>query len=320
MKRETPGLQVALIIFVMLTIVLGVTSFIFFSQYREAVLAAKASQQQSQEHLAEVQAMSQQVAALKDWMSGRENIALDDLQEDNEKDMTNIAAYPQDIRCYHTALAFQQHAMGDANAELVECKEAAQQRDDYIQTWEGTKTPQVERHAEAARKAMEEASARAAEFRRRRQEITAEYKSMYQGLQEIHRRANAERAEAEKRHAQLAKAHEKLTWDYKLLLDKYKRLLGRHGGEKIPQGRVVRVSSQLRTAWIDLGRADSLPRRTEFDVYPGSAFQLAPAEKKGEIEVTKVLEDHLAEACVTKDEISDPIIGGDKIHSQTWDP
>ena len=36
MARENQGLQVALIIFFMLTIILGVTTFIFFRQYEEA--------------------------------------------------------------------------------------------------------------------------------------------------------------------------------------------------------------------------------------------------------------------------------------------
>ncbi|MFH1266474.1 MAG: hypothetical protein ABIK89_12165, partial [Planctomycetota bacterium] len=42
MARENQGLQIALIIFVMLTIILGVTTFIFFRQYEEA--AAKAAE------------------------------------------------------------------------------------------------------------------------------------------------------------------------------------------------------------------------------------------------------------------------------------
>ena len=36
MRRESQSLQIALIVFVMLTIVLGVTSFVFFHQYDEA--------------------------------------------------------------------------------------------------------------------------------------------------------------------------------------------------------------------------------------------------------------------------------------------
>src|SRR3990172_7686159 len=41
MARENQGLQIALIIFVMLTIILGVTTYLFFRQYEEADIKAK---------------------------------------------------------------------------------------------------------------------------------------------------------------------------------------------------------------------------------------------------------------------------------------
>ena len=38
MARENQGLQIALIVFVMLTLILGVTTYLFFRQYEEATL------------------------------------------------------------------------------------------------------------------------------------------------------------------------------------------------------------------------------------------------------------------------------------------
>ncbi len=43
-------------------------------------------------------------------------------------------------------------------------------------------------------------------------------------------------------------------------------------------------------------------------------------EKKGAIEVTQILSDHLAEARVTDDQPSNPIVAGDKIHTVLWSP
>ena len=45
MARENQGLQIALIIFVMLTIILGVTTFIFYRQYEEAAIKAGEAEQ-----------------------------------------------------------------------------------------------------------------------------------------------------------------------------------------------------------------------------------------------------------------------------------
>jgi len=43
MARENQGLQIALIVTVMLTIILGVTTFIFYRQYDDANTKAKAA-------------------------------------------------------------------------------------------------------------------------------------------------------------------------------------------------------------------------------------------------------------------------------------
>ena len=43
MARENQGLQIGLIVFVMLTIILGVTTYLFFRQYEEADGRTKAA-------------------------------------------------------------------------------------------------------------------------------------------------------------------------------------------------------------------------------------------------------------------------------------
>ena len=42
--------------------------------------------------------------------------------------------------------------------------------------------------------------------------------------------------------------------------------------------------------------------------------------KKGTIEVTQILGDHLAEARIIDDSLIDPLVPGDKIYTPLWDP
>ena len=51
MARENQGLQIALIIFVMLTIILGVTTFLYVRQYGEAAKNASEMEQKANEVL-----------------------------------------------------------------------------------------------------------------------------------------------------------------------------------------------------------------------------------------------------------------------------
>ena len=86
-------------------------------------------------------------------------------------------------------------------------------------------------------------------------------------------------------------------------------------------GEIRWVDQRLGMVWINLGRADALPRQITFSVYPPDTTDLTAAGgQKASIEVTQILGDHLAEARMLDDTISNPIIPGDKIHTPLWAP
>ena len=72
--------------------------------------------------------------------------------------------------------------------------------------------------------------------------------------------------------------------------------------------------------WINLGRADALQQLTSFSVYPIDTNDVTEGSKKGSIEVTQVLEDHLSEARIVEDEPGNPIMPGDVIYTPVWAP
>jgi hypothetical protein len=89
------------------------------------------------------------------------------------------------------------------------------------------------------------------------------------------------------------------------------------GSFEFADGRISWVN-QDGTVWINLGTADSLRRQVTFSVYDADQHDAKKATKKASIEVTKLLGPHLAEAKVTEDDLTNPILTGDNIHSQVW--
>ena len=84
------------------------------------------------------------------------------------------------------------------------------------------------------------------------------------------------------------------------------------GSFDVADGRVSWVN-QNGTVWINLGAADSLRRQMTFTVYDADQHDAAKAEKKGSLEVTRILGDHMAEARITEDDPKNPIITGDQV-------
>jgi len=89
---------------------------------------------------------------------------------------------------------------------------------------------------------------------------------------------------------------------------------------EVPDGEIRWVNQHNGTVWIDLGRADGLSRQVTFSVYPADVTDMARGGKKGSIEVTQLLGDHLAEARIVEDATADPLMPGDKIFTPVWSP
>ncbi|MGQ0634400.1 MAG: hypothetical protein ACT4QC_07315 [Planctomycetaceae bacterium] len=98
---------------------------------------------------------------------------------------------------------------------------------------------------------------------------------------------------------------------------------------EVPDGKIVLVDNALKRVWIDLGEADGLRPRTTFSVYRrtnsgvgrGSApHAIGPEDIKGKIEITRILDEHQAEARIIEDDPYNPMGKGDPIYSPIWSP
>jgi hypothetical protein len=84
-------------------------------------------------------------------------------------------------------------------------------------------------------------------------------------------------------------------------------------------GKISWVDQANRTVWINLGTADGLRPQVTFSVAAEGLDDAQAAEKKGSIEVTRVEDAHMAEARITFDEDTNPLLPGDRIYSLVWD-
>ncbi|MEM9365989.1 MAG: hypothetical protein AAGD07_08320 [Planctomycetota bacterium] len=87
------------------------------------------------------------------------------------------------------------------------------------------------------------------------------------------------------------------------------------------QGEVTYTYRQGNVVTINLGSADALRPGVTFGVVDRDDTRLSDAKIKASIQVTKILNDHLAEArVIRRPAIRNPIIPGDKIYSPFWAP
>ncbi len=89
---------------------------------------------------------------------------------------------------------------------------------------------------------------------------------------------------------------------------------------EVPDGVIRWVDNQNGLVWINLGSADNLPKRMTFSVYSKSHNGVARGTEDiiGAIEVTRIIDEHNAEARITHDDLYKPMAKGDPIFTPVW--
>jgi hypothetical protein len=97
---------------------------------------------------------------------------------------------------------------------------------------------------------------------------------------------------------------------------------------EVADGLIDFVDSGSKLVWLNLGSADRLQEKTTFSVYTKSHSGIGrdgehgrgPEDIKGSIEVTKILGPHASVARVITEDFERPISKGDPIYTSLWSP
>jgi hypothetical protein len=88
-------------------------------------------------------------------------------------------------------------------------------------------------------------------------------------------------------------------------------------------GLVRWVDNTAGMVWVNLGSDDGLRIKTTFSVYKKDHHGVGrrgAEDIKGQIEVTRILDGHSAEARILNDSLYDPVAKGDPIYTPLWSP
>jgi hypothetical protein len=85
-------------------------------------------------------------------------------------------------------------------------------------------------------------------------------------------------------------------------------------------GQVTKINPSTRTVWINLGNYDNLQKHLTFSVQPQGVPPGSNIKPKGRIEVIQILDSHLAECRILEDDLNNPILAGDNIYTPLWEP
>jgi hypothetical protein len=318
-QNQSLGLQIALCIFTMLTVVLAVSTFTLYRRAEQAGWQVQTAEQESHRARLAVAQGLEENRELKRLLGFGPNEPLPAVQTQFAEDMQpyrgGLAA--QDLY-YRPVVRYLQETVNHHSAELLRAAEENQRLKDALAAREGVAAHRLEKANGLTVAAVRERRDAEHAAKQDLQRLADENRDLQQAVTRLHKSMDAARAEAEK---------EISAWEHKQRatlkeLQQYKDQWNdlRRQQALVAQGTVRHVSYALNLAWIDLGYADALRALVPFDVYAPETVRLDPRKRKGQVEVTHVLEPHLAEVRLVTQKPNDPLLEGDKIRSTSWTP
>lgn len=337
--RDNQGLQIALILFVMITVVLAVTTYVFFRKSEENKILKEAAQKAADDN--QTKARTYQAAyelvrrtvgknSLNDAELASRRSELQGLGGEVANEVAAIEKrFDDDMKMYGEGLTAQTVSYVDLPQNLVNVinqrnELVDQLRRDYAQLDQQRKNELDAEKAKTAQAAKAQADAQAAldaaqaNFEKDRGDLNSEKQKLAAATSEKDKRYKEMQDSKDKRISELATRNEDLN---NLVIAKDRQLdIKSQESFDLPSGAVTFVNQSAGTVWINLGTADGLQRNTTFTVYDRDQSNFSRAERKGVIEVTRVVDEHLAEANIVEESNSNPILSNDIIYTPTWSP
>ena len=321
--NKPTAVHFSLVFFVMATLILGVTTYLGWKKYYEDEAKLLAKDKEITDRGAELSTLRASTDATKNLIGSTfTNIGADaadagtvngDLAaaiqqyggpEAGDSAKTTMMNLRTALDNANNEIAALQLALNDSKSQLTSLETGAKNQIDAFQESQESSEQQLQANITARREAIDEKNAEIDAIKKALNEAQVQKGQIQDQLDRYRRDTEAE----------IALLEQQIDF-YKGQIDE----LTREGFER-EDGHIVSVDNTTRTVWIDIGSAESLKPQISFSVFTADHRGIGRGVEdiKAKIEVTRILEPHLAEARILDEDLFRPISEGDPIYTPLW--
>ncbi len=319
MARENQGLQIALIVFVMFTLILGVTTFVFYRQYDQEKDKAAAADQEKSKVAKDLATAQSEIADLKRVLGFGASDTLQVIGQEVLRDMLPFASLPEADRVYRKVVQHLNDTVQKKNQALAATENDKAQLQKQLADRERDAGTRIQQHEEEVKKTGADLAQVTAGFKKSEGELNAEKDKLLTERKEIEDKGNQQIKGLQ----DAVTVKDKDINRARTVADEYRRQAEalQHTTFEIAHGKILDIINQ-RTGrvYVNLGEADGLRRLTTFGVFTSATDDVSQAEKKASIEVIEIMGPHLCEARITDDKPGNPVVKGDLVFTPIWAP
>jgi hypothetical protein len=314
--RDNQGLQIALIIFVMLTIVLIVTTYMFFRSFSDQRDKATALEQQNLDKDTKMRSAIAEAADLKSLITAAPNEGVDVLKKTAAEEFQVHGENLTDKNQNYRGLVEQLIAkIRKHEAAITTLTAQAAELNDKIKTNDEAAQKQIASYDQQMAKATDDLKGERQTFNDNRKTLTDQQTQLAAGFEA----KQQQRDQAVQEYTgQVSTLTDNLAKTEKLLAALRNKEALESKAIEFPDGKVTHVNQKSRLVWLNVGPAEGLRRQTSFVIVAPEDGNPIKSTPKGMIEVVRLTGAHQAEARIVEDDLSNPIMPGDNIFSVVW--
>ncbi|HKD37643.1 MAG TPA: hypothetical protein VKB78_12615 [Pirellulales bacterium] len=322
--RESQGLQIALIIFVILAIAMSVTTYLAFTNFKETEKKLQEAQKQATDANSKEQVAKTENENLKQLITGSPSDDWTKVHDsafgkiNNELAALGLGTLPDDQKNFYKVLdqfsITVKKSYGDVESRDRDLKQLKAQLDS-----DANKAMQKLKAAETARdQAMQKLTEEQAAYKKSIDDLTKEKDTLIQDKGEKDKKLEEQKTGYERQITEMNAQVKRAKDDVAAIKEELKKYY--HLDPSASGGQITWINQRDNMAYINLGWDDGLHRRITFSVFPAGTTDVAKAASKGKIEVVNVTGPHEAEAKIVENPINNPLLPRDMIHTQGWHP
>ncbi|MEM9352844.1 MAG: hypothetical protein AAGA92_07505 [Planctomycetota bacterium] len=316
--KQNQGLQ-ALVIGLFIFLILMTVGLVLVNNARKTSVARaeKAEKDKTEARNAASSAQSE-ANSFKQWMGFGEADNFQTLQESFQEDMTQWGStFEEQNRAYRTILESLYKENQTAALNEATAKQNAKDLKEQLLALKKEMQDQQANYKRSLDQIQQDAASEKNKLDRKYAEVVEQKNELASKLSDSRGMLDNLRDESDAKVQELAKQVENFRTKNEVL---QATQVEEDPFSQPADGKIAWVNQGQRTVWINLGSDDGIRPQVTFSVYGADENDALSARKKGSIEVTRVLNDRLAEARITSDEVTRPLMGGDQIYSQVWSP
>ncbi len=318
-KQKLDGVEITNLVFIVLALALGVTSYFLFNNVAEKKQEIAAAQAETSAMKSEVSNMTSDFTKLKTKLGYQDVADTKQLQETMDTDVANALGKTEKNSTYRDIVVALGKNLAEKNAELKENYAAQRLVAENVSLSEKNKTTaQADKFQEQETTLDTDHSDAIALASKSKNDLNASFQEQTKELDDLKSKT--------KKEIELAKQD---TADFKELKEKFAKEnagLSRRVDElanatyERADAEILYADQVLKLVRLNVGERDGVRPLTTFNVFEPNALDMNDSTAKGSVQVVRNLGEHMCEAKILEDQMSNPVKQGDLVYTPLWRP